>query len=138
MASAEQAGGFRMAADSPGDRLDWGMSRVVCGPEATGARQLMILDVSFEVGKGHAFHQHPDQEEVLYVVSGRIEQWVGQEKRILGPGDSAFVPAGVVHATFTVDDAPARILAIFGPCVGATGFTTIEMADTAPWSGLRG
>ncbi len=137
MDAAAQTGGFRMAADSPGDRLDWGMSREVCGPDATGARQLTILDVTFEPGKGHAFHQHPEQEEVLYVVSGRIEQWVDREMRVLGPGDSAFVPAGVVHATFTVDDAPARILAIFGPCVGERGFTTIEMAETAPWSDLR-
>jgi quercetin dioxygenase-like cupin family protein len=80
---------------------------------------------------------HPDQEEVLYVVFGRFEQWVDREMRILGPGDSAFVPPGVVHASFPVGDTPAQLLAIFGPCVGDRGFTTVEMANESPWSGLR-
>jgi quercetin dioxygenase-like cupin family protein len=73
---------------------------------------------------------------VVYVVSGRIEQWVGREKRILGPGDSAFLPAGVVHASHNASDGPSRLLAIFGPCVG-DGFTTVELAAEPPWNTLR-
>ena len=44
-----------------------------------------------EPGKAHAFHKHPTREELLYVLSGRAEQWVGKEHRILGPGEVAFV-----------------------------------------------
>ena len=69
-------------------------------------------------------------------MSGRIEQWIDREKRILGAGDSAFVPPGVVHASFNVGDTEAKIIAIFGPCVG-DGFEMIDMAGEAPWSNLR-
>ena len=48
---------------------------------------------------GQDFHKYPDQEEVIYVLEGEIEQWVDREKRILRPGDSAFIGAGVVHAS---------------------------------------
>jgi Cupin domain len=37
---------------------------------------------------------------VILVVTGEVEQWVDRDKRILRPGDCAFIPAGVVHASF--------------------------------------
>ena len=46
------------------------------------------------------------------------------------------MPAGTVHASFNAGDGEARLLAVFGPCVGA-GFDTIDMAGDAPWSTLR-
>ena len=88
-------------------------------------------------GKGHNFHKHPDQEEVLLIVAGSVEQWVEQEKRILGPGDSAFVPKGVVHASFNAGEGEARIAAILGPCVGDVGYVSVEMGAEAPWNTLR-
>jgi quercetin dioxygenase-like cupin family protein len=71
------------------------------------------------------------------VVDGRIEQWIDKERRILGPGDSAFIPPGVVHATFNAGEKEAKVMAIFGPCV-ADGFEMIDMADEAPGRTLRG
>jgi quercetin dioxygenase-like cupin family protein len=133
----EKTAGFRMAAEAARDRHDWGTTWFACGPASTGARQLAVLEAVFEPGGGHAFHMHPEQEELLYVVSGRVEQWVDREMRILGPGDTAFLPAGVVHASHNAHDGPSSVLAIFGPCVG-DGFTTVELADLSPWSGLRG
>ena len=44
--------------------------------------------------KGHNFHYHSNQEEVLYVVSGTVEQWLERERRTLGPGDSIFIRLG--------------------------------------------
>ncbi|MCP4305259.1 MAG: cupin domain-containing protein, partial [bacterium] len=80
---------------------------------------------------------HPDQEEVIYVVSGTVEQWVDREKRILGPGDSAHIPADMVHASFNVGDDEAKVTAILGPCVGENGYELVDVADEAPWKTLR-
>jgi quercetin dioxygenase-like cupin family protein len=132
----ETTGGFRPLAEAAFDRFDWGAIRFACSPSSTGARQLAVLEAVFAPGGGHAFHRHPEQEELLYVVSGRIEQWVDREMRILGPGDSAFLPAGVVHASHNALDGESRVLAIFGPCVG-DGFASEELADVEPWSTLR-
>jgi quercetin dioxygenase-like cupin family protein len=72
----------------------------------------------------------------MYVVSGKVEQWVDRKKRILGAGDAAFIPAGVVHGTFNIGDDEARLMVIFGPCVG-DGFEAIDVSGEAPWRGLK-
>ena len=74
---------------------------------------------------------------MLYVVAGKVEQWIDREKRILGPGDAAFIQAGVVHATFNVSQSEAKVVAIFGPCIGDVGFEMVSVADEDPWRGLR-
>jgi quercetin dioxygenase-like cupin family protein len=126
-----------VAADSvTRQQQDWGMTGWLCRPALTGASQLAIVEASFLPDKGHAFHRHPNQEEVIYVLDGQVEQWVDREKRILSAGDCAFIPPGVAHASFTVGGRPAKILAIFGPSVGE-GSTTIEVAHEAPWNTLR-
>ena len=130
-------GTFTIRQDVAPEVLDWGQLRWLSNPPATGAAALTVIDVTLSPGKGHNFHQHPDQEEVLLIVAGTVEQWIDREKRILGPGDSAFVPKGVVHASFNAGTDEARIAAILGPCVGDVGYVSVEMGDQAPWSTLR-
>lgn len=117
--------------------LDWGRVAALCSPSGTGAKEITILEGHLFPRKGHDFHKHPKQEEVIFVVSGQLEQWIDKEKKILGPGDSAFIPPGTVHASFNAGDGEANILAIFGPSVGADGLEMIDMATEAPWNGLR-
>ena len=96
-----------------------------------------MIEVNLDPGKGHDFHKHPDQEEVVLVISGTVEQWIDREKRILDPGDAAFIPAAVVHASFNAGDRPAKIIAILGPCVGPGGYEVLDVANDAPWKMLR-
>ena len=130
-------GKFVMGKEIAAETLDWGQLRWLSHPPSTGARQLTVIDVTLAPGKGHDFHKHPDQEEVLYVVAGKVEQWVDREKHMLGAGDSAFVPAGMVHASFNAGDGDAKIVAILGPCVGGGGYELVDVAGEAPWKGLR-
>jgi quercetin dioxygenase-like cupin family protein len=131
------AGKFVIGGETAQEVLDWGELRWLSNPPSTGARDLTVINVSLAPGKGHDFHKHPDQEEVIYVVAGRVEQWVDHEKRILGPGDSAFLPADTVHASFNVGDSDANIVAILGPCVGTKGYEVVDVAGEEPWRGLR-
>lgn len=131
------AGMFVPAAEAERERMDWGRLAWLSRPSSTGAQNLTVIEVDLLPGKGHNFHKHPDQEEVIYVIEGRVEQWLDQTKRILTPGDSVFIPADVVHASFNAGDGAARLMAILGPCVGAGGYVSVEMGDHAPWNGLR-
>ena len=72
------------------------------------------------------------------MIAGKVEQWVDREKRILGPGDSAYIPADVVHASFNVGTGEAKVAAILGPCVGEIGYELVDVAGEAPWKTLRG
>ena len=75
---------------------------------------------------------------MIYCISGTVEQWLGEDMRTLRPGDSVFIGADVVHASFNVGDTDAKLLAILGPCVGDQGYELIDVADEAPWKDLRG
>lgn len=130
-------GKFVLARDTKPEVLDWGQLRWMSNPPTTGAGQLTVIDVTLGPGKGHDFHKHPDQEEVIYVIGGTVEQWVDRQKRTLGPGDCAFIPAGMVHASFNTGGSDARIVAILGPCVGAIGYELVDVAKDAPWKDLR-
>ncbi len=128
---------FRIASEIEPDQQDWGTRRWVSHPPSTGAKLLTVVEATFAPGQGHSFHKHPDQEEVIYVIAGELEQWIEREKRVLGPGDAAFIPADMVHALFNVGQGDTKLLAIFGPCVGTEGLETVDVAGEAPWQGLR-
>jgi len=132
------SGKFMTAEGMVRERPDWGSLGWCCRPADTGAKDLVVIEVTLAPGGGHAFHKHPKQEEVIYVMEGQVEQWLDQEKRVLRSGDSIFIPAGVVHASFNTGKTNAKMLAILGPCVGReNGYEVTEVADQVPWSGLR-
>lgn len=132
------SGRFIPAAEAVREQPDWGSLAWSCRPKDTGAEKLTVIEVTLAPGGGHAFHKHPKQEEVIYVMEGQVEQWLDQKKQVLSAGDAVFIPADVVHASFNVSSGKARMLAILGPCVGReNGYEVIEVADQAPWKGLR-
>ncbi|MEM6628343.1 MAG: cupin domain-containing protein [Bacteroidota bacterium] len=118
--------------------LDWGTLFRLSDPETTSAQQLVTLEVNLLPGNGHNFHKHPRQEELIYVIEGEIEQWVDTEKRMLKPGECAFIPKDVVHASFNIGNSPAKVMAILSPCFGEEGYELEEVYHEAPWNGLRG
>jgi len=130
-------GKFVFSTEVEREQLDWGELGWITRPSSVGAKQLTTIEVTLEPGKGHDFHKHPDQEETIYVLSGEIEQWLEQVKHILRPGDTIYIAADIVHASFNSGDQPAKLLVSLGPCVGEGGYEVVEMADEAPWNTLR-
>lgn len=128
---------FRIARDLPTDTQAWGHSKWLSNPSTTGAARITALDATLAPRQGHDFHLHDGQEELIVVVAGTVEQWIEQERRLLGPGDAAFIPAGAVHASFNAGPEEARIVAVFGPSTGTAGFTSEDVSGEAPWNGLR-
>jgi quercetin dioxygenase-like cupin family protein len=106
-------------------------------PPNTQAKYLTVIEVKLDPGGGHNFHKHPDQEEVISVVAGEIEQWLETKKTTLKPGDSIFIPPDVVHASFNVSSQPAKLMVVLAPCVGENGYELVDVSGEAPWSTLR-
>ncbi len=95
------------------------------------------MEVSLSPGYGHDFHKHPEQEEVIYVIAGSVEQWLEDKKQVLNAGDSVFIPADMVHASFNISDRPAKLLVTLSPSKGAEGYQLVDVYDQAPWNSLR-
>ena len=131
------SGKFISSAEVRREELSWGSLAWFSSPAASSAKDLVVLEVTLSPGGGHNFHKHPNQEEVIYLLEGEIEQWIDREKRLLRAGDSAFIGAGVVHASFNVSSRQAKLLAILGPCVGPEGYELVDVAAQEPWVSLR-
>jgi oxalate decarboxylase/phosphoglucose isomerase-like protein (cupin superfamily) len=87
-------------------------------------------------GAGHQFHHHPAREEIIYILEGVAEQWVGREKRRLKAGDIAFIPKKVVHAIHNPSKKPMTFLAILSPA-RAKGPFLVDCYHDEPWRSLR-
>ena len=132
------AGKFVIRKEVSPEVLDWGELRWLSNPPTTGAGQLTVIDVTPRLrARGTTSTSTPTRRRCCSIVAGEVEQWIGEEKRILYAGDSAFVPKGVVHASFNAGEGEALIAAILGPCVGEVGYVSVEMGAEAPWNTLR-
>ncbi len=61
-------------------------------------RSIMLLEEIYEIGAdtGRVLYQH-DAEECGIVVSGRVEVTVGQNRKVLGPGDAYYFDSREPH-----------------------------------------
>ena len=84
---------FVRSADTPWQSAnDVGLRRQILGH----GPDLMMVRVEFEPGAVGALHHHPHRQ-VAYVVSGRFQVTVGDERAELGPGDCFYIAADRVH-----------------------------------------
>ena len=63
---------------------------------ANGAGQLCIFEQWCEIGHGAPTHLHA-VEEVLHVLDGRTDVWIGDARATLASGQLVVVPAGRKH-----------------------------------------
>lgn len=118
------------------EELPWGPHEWLARAGLTDSKLLQMVRVSMPPGRAHRFHRHPAMEELLYVVSGRVRQYVGREARVLGPGEVAHVPMDEVHGSYNVFEAPLVFLAILSPAV-FTGPALIDVSQDEPWRSLE-
>jgi quercetin dioxygenase-like cupin family protein len=122
--------------NAPVDDTPRGPHEWLCRPDVTESEMLTVVRVEMPVGAAHPFHYHPPMEEALYFLSGRAEQWVEEQSRLLGPGEVAHIPKGVVHGTYNVGDEPLVFLAILSPAQ-FEGPAVIDCSHDKPWCELK-
>jgi len=77
-------------------------------------------------------HSHTDNEEIVYVLEGRLRYSVDGEVRDLKPGERMYTPRGSVHGFSNPHDRPARALIVLTPDIGAQYFRDIAEVVSAP------
>jgi quercetin dioxygenase-like cupin family protein len=75
-----------------------------------GATQLCIFEQWCAPGRGAPTHLH-DVEEVLTVLDGQAEFWIGQEYETASAGQSVIVPAGRRHGFRNTGDSTLHLQA---------------------------
>ena len=129
---------FVMQSDVEVATFDWGSAGMRCATPATGCTTFVVMDVTLTSGGHHAFHKHPDQDEMIIVKSGRVTQWLEQEPRELGAGDSIYIDKDVVHASYNDFAETAELQVVLAPAMGDGGYELVDVSSEAPWATLRG
>jgi len=75
--------------------------------------QMMLSLVEFQPGAVVEAHSHP-HEQVGMVLEGQAHFFVGDEDKILGPGDMYTIPGGVTHRVVALEEG-VKALDIFHP-----------------------
>lgn len=91
------------------EKLGEKVSRKILGCDGS----LMMVEVHFEKGGIGEVHSHDEHEQVSYIVKGRFEVTVGDEKKVLEAGDSFYAGKNVDHGVKALED--AVILDVFTP-----------------------
>jgi oxalate decarboxylase/phosphoglucose isomerase-like protein (cupin superfamily) len=94
----------------------WGKIHFLSEPAVTGAKRFSFGIVELAQGEGHARHNHPGSEEIIYVVSGEGEQMVDDHPPVkVGPGASVYIPADVYHSTVNTGTETLKLIVVYSP-----------------------
>ncbi|MGH7553687.1 MAG: cupin domain-containing protein [Longimicrobiales bacterium] len=96
--------------------FDWGNVKLLSTPACAGGETMTFGFVVLEPGKGHARHNHPDADEILFIVSGEGDQMLDDQAPVrVRPGASIYVPRGVYHSTMNTGWEPLRFVVVYAP-----------------------
>lgn len=70
-------------------------------------------------------HSHTNNEEIVYVLEGRLRYSVGVDTRDLAPGETMRTPKGSVHGFSNPFDGVARALITLVPDIGPRYFEDV-------------
>jgi oxalate decarboxylase/phosphoglucose isomerase-like protein (cupin superfamily) len=103
-------------ASLPTMSFDWGLIKPLVAKENTDGPAMSLMHVVLLPGEGHERHNHPDSDEILYIVSGHGEQMVDDSDTFdVGPGQAVFIPKAAFHSTVNTGWEPLVLLAIYAP-----------------------
>lgn len=111
---------FRYPGDVDAYGFDWGQLSVVLGPKVNGAQRFSAAVVTVPPGQGHARHNHPGAEEIIYILQGEGQQMVEDEAgqpytETVRPGCCVYIPESRYHSTLNTGTGDMQIFVVYSP-----------------------
>lgn len=110
---------LRRAGGVPTETTGFGSMRWMANAEAAGT-SITVGRVVIEPGKHNDRHAHPDCEEVLYLMAGRLEHSLDDETVVMEAGDTIIIPAGANHNARSTGDVAADMIVAYNS--GSRGY----------------
>lgn len=64
-------------------------------------------------GQGNPRHRHPNCDEILHLLSGRLEHTLGDKSFVLEPGDTISIPQDAWHQATVLGEQDAEMVICF-------------------------
>jgi quercetin dioxygenase-like cupin family protein len=103
--------------DQPWGKLTWLASR-----ELGNSTTMTFGRVIIPAGQTNPRHRHPNCDEILHLLSGRLEHSLGEQKFLLNPGDTISIPAGQWHNAHALNGMDAEMVICFSSADRETEF----------------
>jgi oxalate decarboxylase/phosphoglucose isomerase-like protein (cupin superfamily) len=96
--------------------FDWGNVKLLSTLDVAGGPTMTFGMVVLQPGKGHSRHNHPDADEILFIISGEGDQMLDDHDPVkIRPGASIYIPRGVFHSTLNTGWEPLRFAVVYAP-----------------------
>jgi len=103
-------------AELPTMTFDWGVIKPLVSGDNVSDPGVSLMHVVLLPGQGHERHNHPDADEILYVLAGVGDQMVDDGDPFpVRPGQAIWVPEAAFHSTVNTGWEPLVLLAIYAP-----------------------
>src|SRR5262249_34177555 len=93
--------------------FDWGELRWLANGQLGNSDALTFGQCILKPGCQNPRHLHPNCEEILHVVSGKIVHSIEDDLFEMGPGDTVVIPANIMHNARNVGSETAIMTIVF-------------------------
>ncbi|MCC6396978.1 MAG: cupin domain-containing protein [Bacteroidetes bacterium] len=107
---------------------------LVGGASPIQARHFAMGHVTLEPHGGQVPWHNQEQEEVYFVLEGRAEMCLGEERQIVTGGQAVYIPPRVFHQITNIGDTVMRMLYCYAPG-GDVAHWRQELEGTLPRAG---
>ncbi|KAA9106600.1 cupin domain-containing protein [Microbacterium rhizomatis] len=106
-------GGITALADVQVDPQPWGRLEWMVSGALGNSDTLTVGKCFIQPGQQNPVHHHPNCDEVLHVIKGRIRHRVGDEYVEMTAGDTISIPKGSIHNATNIGDEQCELLICF-------------------------
>ena len=101
------------AADGEVIETAWGRLVWTASGQIGNSAKMSLGRATIRAGKENPRHRHPNCDEILHLIAGRIDHTLGDESFIMEPGDTISIPSGIWHQARALDGADAEMVIAF-------------------------
>jgi quercetin dioxygenase-like cupin family protein len=99
--------------DAPGTEFEWGRIEWLVSRELGNSETMTVGRVMIRAGQTNFVHRHPNCDEVLHLLRGRLEHSVGDETFLMDAGDTISIPTGAWHNARSIGTEDALMLVCY-------------------------
>ena len=93
--------------------FDWGHIVWTVARSLGNSATMTFGLVSINAGAANPRHRHPNCDEILHVLSGKIEHSLGDQRFEMNSGDTISIPTGVWHNARALGEQDAQMVICF-------------------------
>jgi len=91
----------------------WGWLRWLMSSKIDPKAEMTFGLAQVAAGHRNPMHVHPNCEEILYVLSGSCEHFLGDQKVTLREGDMIRIPRGMPHCAKVLGEIPMKSVIVY-------------------------